>query len=249
MAMLAAGKALGGEDREALVPERTGIIVASGFGAAATTFAFLDSYMDKGDALAFPIHFSNSVHNAAAAHISITYNIQGPNLTVSQFDLSFISALITAQTWLEAGKADSVMVVSSDEYCRVVGYCIEQLGKNGSAYAFSEGAACFLLKKSEPENTSFGWFEMPVMGDYRKDDITIPQGADLIISPSSLECRTDDFMEQLSRKNPQSNYLRHHCFSPTDQALDAAIFSGEQGAACLIKLGQDTRFGQVMHYL
>ncbi len=45
--------------------QRMGMIVATGYGASRTTFAFLDSFVNDGDQLSSPTHFSNSVHNAA----------------------------------------------------------------------------------------------------------------------------------------------------------------------------------------
>ncbi len=115
--MKGAGESMGSKDK-------MGLIVATGYGALKTTFSFLDSYIEKGDKLSSPLHFSNSVHNAAAAHISILYGITGPTLTVSQFEMSFFSALITASVWLKEGYTDSVLVGCSDEFCDVIGYCI-----------------------------------------------------------------------------------------------------------------------------
>lgn len=48
---------------------RMGVVIATGYGALKTTFDFLDSYLDFGYSCSSPTHFSNSVHNAAAAHV------------------------------------------------------------------------------------------------------------------------------------------------------------------------------------
>ncbi|OEU62316.1 MAG: hypothetical protein BA870_11745 [Desulfuromonadales bacterium C00003094] len=108
------------------IPERVGLVIASGYGALRTTFSFLDSIIDDGDSCASPTHFSNSVHNAAAAHVAIKLNIGGPNLTVSQFEMSVSSALLTAQLWLEEGRVDHVVFGGVDEYSAVLGYCWER---------------------------------------------------------------------------------------------------------------------------
>lgn len=83
MALLAAGRALEGIDPFPATRGQIGLIVATGYGALNSTFSFLDSYIEKGDKLSAPTLFSGSVHNAAAAHISICYGITGPCLTVS----------------------------------------------------------------------------------------------------------------------------------------------------------------------
>ena len=99
------------------------VVVASGYGATRTTFSFLDSIFDDGDALASPTRFSNSVHNAAAAHISISLKAGGPNLTVSQFEMSLPAAMLTAGQWLEDKRVDAVLLGAVDEFCDVAGYC------------------------------------------------------------------------------------------------------------------------------
>ena len=123
MALLGAHLAL--EDAGRLEGDRStmGIIIASGYGAGRTTFAFLDSFINDGDNLSSPTFFSNSVQNAAVANVSMMLSITGPGLTVSQFDMSVPSALITARHWLEEGRVDSVLLGAVDEYCDVMGYC------------------------------------------------------------------------------------------------------------------------------
>ncbi len=102
---------------------RTGLIVAGAHGASATTFAFLDSVIDDGDALASPTLFSNSVHNAAAAHIAEHFQITGPTLSLTQGINSLTMALLTAEQWLTGGHIDTVLCGVIDCYCDVLGYC------------------------------------------------------------------------------------------------------------------------------
>jgi 3-oxoacyl-[acyl-carrier-protein] synthase II len=101
---------------------RLGVVIATGYGAMQTTFAFLDSFIDGGDACSSPTHFSNSVHNAAAANLSILLGATGPSLTVSQFELSVHSALLTARQWLAEGRVDAVLLGGVDELGAVLGY-------------------------------------------------------------------------------------------------------------------------------
>ena len=96
--------------------ERLGVIIASGYGALKTTFAFLDSYLDFGYACSSPTHFSNSVHNAAAAHVSMQLQATAPSLTVSQFEMSTASALLTAAQWLAERRVERVLLGAVDEH-------------------------------------------------------------------------------------------------------------------------------------
>jgi 3-oxoacyl-[acyl-carrier-protein] synthase II len=101
---------------------RLGIIIASGYGATGMTYAFLKSFINDGDICASPTSFANSVHNSAAAHISIQLGAMGPNLTVSDFHLSVPSALATARIWLAEERVQRVLFGAVDELSELIGY-------------------------------------------------------------------------------------------------------------------------------
>jgi 3-oxoacyl-[acyl-carrier-protein] synthase II len=150
-------------------PTSLGILIASGYGAGATTFAFLDSFLSGNDAYSSPTHFSNSVHNAAAAHISIFLGATGPCLSVSQFEMSVPSALICALHWLQEERVERVLFGAVDEYCDVLGYCWRRFfGMNWTEtvtepFLFDrqsaipgEGAAFFLLSRKQGSGKDYG---------------------------------------------------------------------------------------------
>lgn len=150
MALLGAGLALEDAGLCSRELENTGIILATGFGALDTGFSFLGSFLDKGDQLSKPTFFSNSVHNAPAAYISIFFKIQGPCLSVSQFDLSVPSAIMTAVQWLKEGRVESVLVGGVDEYSEVMGYAATGLAakKGAKPVTMGEGGCFFLLSNA-----------------------------------------------------------------------------------------------------
>jgi len=245
MALLAAGKAMKDTDPSLFLKENTGVIIATGFGALKTTFAFLDSYIEKGDKLASPTHFSNSVHNAAAAHVSICYGIKGPNLTVSQFDMSFFSALTTAGAWLGTGKVETVLLGTSDAFCEVLGYCIDKFSsiKETCGYSFGEGAAFFLLTR-EKKKSKYGYFEEISIGNYKHADLDIPKDTFLILSPSSINACNDEFINYL--KNYNKALYRNHLFSPTDCSMDVFFSTKLLKKICYVKIGQDGEYGKMI---
>ena len=170
MALL--GACLACEDAgQTLIGERTGLIVASAYGASATTFSFLDSVIKDGDALASPTLFSNSVHNAAAAHIAKHLKITGPNLSLSQGHLSVPMALLTAAQWLAEGRVDTVLCGAVDEYCDVLGYCWQSFlnqketssDKNQGSYLKprgpGEGSLFFWLSRADGTSAPYGYLE------------------------------------------------------------------------------------------
>jgi 3-oxoacyl-[acyl-carrier-protein] synthase II len=123
MALLAASLALKDAKVSGQRQGTTGIIVATGYGPHRTTFGFLDTFVKEGNNFASPTLFASSVHNAAAAYAAILFRERGPSLTVSQFEMSVSSALLTAWCWLEEGRVDSVLFGAVDEYSDVLGYC------------------------------------------------------------------------------------------------------------------------------
>ena len=250
MALLAAGRALEGVDSSFVPKGKIGLIVATGYGALNSTFSFLDSYIEKGDKLSAPTHFSGSVHNAAAAHISICYEITGPCLTVSQFDLSFTSALITAGAWLETEKSDAVLVGAVDEWCEVAGYCMDKMSEAPGApvYSFGEGASFFLVTRQIEETPECGYFEDISIGpDFLG---TVPVDMDVLFSPSSLApCRSGDIEVLLNMK--RRVLARRRGLSPTDMGMDALFALSENhenetgGRICCMKQGEDGMFARV----
>ncbi len=245
VALLGAGKAIKDTHPLLFSRETAGVILATGFGALETTFSFLDSYIEKGDKFASPTHFSNSVHNAAAAHVSICYGITGPNLTVSQFDMSFFSALITAGAWLETEKVDAVLIGTSDTFCDVLRYCVQEFskGKGRQGYSFGEGAAFFLITRQE-EKPKYGYFEDISIGNYKHDGLDILQDAVLILSPSSVNACNDDFMNHL--KHHDNALYRNRLFSPTDCGMDVFFSTTLKKKICYVKIGQGGEYGKMI---
>ncbi len=142
---------------------RVGLVVVSGYGPLRTTFAFLDTVIEDGDNLASPTHFSNSVHNAAAAHIGIQLGMTGPSLSLSQFELSVAAGLQAAQCWLAEQRVDAVLFGAIDERCPVVDYCYQRyfpdMREELRPWNLSEQSAqageggCFLVLQSETSAT------------------------------------------------------------------------------------------------
>jgi 3-oxoacyl-[acyl-carrier-protein] synthase II len=150
--------------RHAAVPEGasdkpTALIIATGFGAIQTTFDFLDSYIEGGDALASPTRFSNSLHNAATSAISLMLKLKGPCATITAFEHSFSNALLTAYSWLHERRVDRVLLGAVDEICPVMAYCWDRYFGTQSTKVLpgnfcehtaipGEGAAFFVLERA-----------------------------------------------------------------------------------------------------
>ncbi|MCD6292462.1 MAG: beta-ketoacyl synthase chain length factor [Deltaproteobacteria bacterium] len=226
MALLGACLACENSDRE-LIGERTGLIVASAYGASATTFSFLDSVIEDGDVLASPTLFSNSVHNAAAAHIAKHLKITGPNLSLTQGRLSVPMALLSAAQWLAEERVDTVLCGVVDEYCGVLGYCWQAyLNRKKTATGENrdhkklcgpgEGALFFQLSRSQDANALYGFLEEIV-----PNSATISNATPFISTPDPWGKNFPPEEHQSGRHLPID--LSQICgLAPTSSAFDLA---------------------------
>jgi 3-oxoacyl-[acyl-carrier-protein] synthase II len=225
---------------------RMGIIIATGYGATRTTYAFLDSFIVDGDSCSSPTYFANSVHNAAVAHVSTLLNITGPGLTVSQFEMSVASALQTARCWLEDGRVDSVLFGAVDEYCDVLGYCWHRYfgdrataAHNMDPFNFDvqsavpgEGASFFVLSRDDGGGSRYGSIKDVCLG--MMDHFIEPPGRDSVffIGADGHKEYGDHYQRFLSGHPRAACYTPLYGSLPIGPAFDIAI------AALSIKSGK-----------
>lgn len=214
-----------------------GIVIASGYGASATTFAFLDSFIVSTDTYSSPTHFSNSVHNAAAAHISIFLGATGPCLTVSEFEMSVPSALVSAAHMLEEGRVEKVLFGSVDEYCNVLGYClsrffgvnrgpvIEPLLFDRQSAIPGEGAAFFLLSGRKQGAKGYGRIT-DVQIDYsERARLPRPGGTLFILGADGYKECGSRYGEYITGDMNVTSYASLFGSFPTNAAFDLAVAS------------------------
>lgn len=157
-------------------PSRVGIAVGTGYGGIESTFRFIDSAIEFGDAGASPTIFSYSGNSGALSTATIALGITGPSLTVSQFEVSVPAALMSARQWLLDGRIDVLLVGGVDETCDVLGYCRERffgaanrgpirpLDFNVQTAVVGEGCAFLALTRDAEAPARYGYLEDVVMG-------------------------------------------------------------------------------------
>ena len=215
--------------------ENLAVIIATGYGASKTTFSFLDTAFDYGDACASPTHFSNSVHNAAAAHVSILLKARGPNLTVSQFEMSVPSAFLAARQWLEDKTVEAVLFGGVDEYCGVLGYCwqrffepdpaiqMKPLEWNSDSAITGEGSAFFLLTRDEGDKPKYGFIRDIQIGHLRKHKPQAPEDAFLFLGADGQKSSGIHYAPCIQQDTPSAVYTPHYGSFPAGFAFDMAI--------------------------
>jgi 3-oxoacyl-[acyl-carrier-protein] synthase II len=144
MAILAAHLALEDAGLANAAPEDTGLVVATGMGPTANTLDLQPADIPLADLALSPILFSNSVQNAAAAHISMLLGMRGPSLSINQYELAVPLAFQAALDWLEEGRTGTVLVGGIDCFSKALHEETLRCGGTG-AVPIGEGSAFFVL--------------------------------------------------------------------------------------------------------
>ena len=221
---------------------RLGVVIASGYGATATTFAFLDSIIADGDICASPTHFANSVHNSAAANISIMLGAKGPSLTVSQFDMSVASALVSARQWFAEDRVDAVLFGAIDELSDLIGYLwhrqrgqqhnspVSPLKTEEESSIVGEGAAFLLLTRAD-QGEGYCAIDAVEMGSLYQGELSIPGDALLVLGA--------DGRKELGARYRATipGHSRVACYAPIYGSMPAAAAFDLACAALILQNG------------
>jgi len=222
---------------------RLGVVVASGYGATATTFAFLDSIIGDGDICASPTHFANSVHNAAAANISIMLGAKGPSLTVSQFDMSVPSALVSARQWLAEGRVDTVLFGAIDEVSDLIGYlqhrqrgprhpgAVAPLAFGEESSIIGEGAAFLLLTRADA-GPAYCTIDTVETGSLYGGELSLPGDALLLLGADGRRELGERYRASVPRDS------RVACYTPVYGSMPAAAAFDLAAAALILRGGK-----------
>jgi 3-oxoacyl-[acyl-carrier-protein] synthase II len=160
MAVLAAHLAIqdAGLEKDETLENTTGIVLGTALGPQRSTFSYLDGMIDDGDNCVSSFSFTSSVHNTAAAQISLTLGIRGPARTITAFGYTAGAALGTAVNWLEHRTVQRVLLVLGEETSGVLNYAIEKMGGGSGplnpfashcSYRSGEGCVAFVLENSD----------------------------------------------------------------------------------------------------
>jgi 3-oxoacyl-[acyl-carrier-protein] synthase II len=240
MALLGAHLALKDAGISGTEKERMGIIVATGYGSTCNTFDFQNLSEPESELRFSPTRFSNSAHNAAAAHISVFLKINGPNLSVNHFNMSIPSALLTACGWLAEKRVAHVLVGGVDAFSNVMGYYrhrLESLGKTAgtgstSPVVIGEGCAFFLL--TGEENAPYGYIAQATVGRFNGQPLSLPEDMLLFQGIDGFGQHDENYGRCISGPRYAAAYTPLYGCNPVGMAFDLAIagISIETGTVC-----------------
>lgn len=140
MCLLASHRAL--DDSTCQPGEDTAIVLASGYGPARTTFDFLDSIIEFGEAGASPLAFSHSVHNIPAATVALQLRLPSASLSLCQTEGAVWAGLVASWTWLAEERSKRVLFIAADERTPLLD---EVLGRMNPHSHSCDGAVAFIL--------------------------------------------------------------------------------------------------------
>jgi len=151
-----------GLDLKKLASERVGIVMGTAYGSSSHVDQFYLSLLDNGPRGAQPLLFPETVPNAPASHIAMYHQIQGPNATFCQNDISAEVAMLYAKSLLEHDLADVVLVGGAEELSEILFVCHDAVGglnpirlndpeevipQPGGGMILGEGAAVLVMEK------------------------------------------------------------------------------------------------------
>lgn len=235
VALLAAFMALVDADIfEADKRSRLGIMVATGYGATCNNFDFQHLSSDGADFSGSPTKFSNSVHNAAAAYISIAIGENGPNHSISHLDMSFPSALISATQWLREDRVDAVLVGGTDEFCKALAYewysthmrpeqQNQDLPLTGVPPLVGEGACFFVLSRAGEGPAPYGVIQQAAIERRANYTQRLPQAGTYIVSTNGSRAQSQTLDEILPTDAAVAAYPHLYGIMPVGAAFDLAI--------------------------
>lgn len=141
---------------DARIEQPEAIITGTGLGCLLDTEKFLSQMVENNEALMNPTAFIQSTHNTVAGQIALHLGCQSYNLTFSQKNASFETALMESCLLLTDGEAKNVLLGGVDEMTDAAQMLIQNSGcgrgnVNNHGYIVGEGAAFFTLT-SEKQN-------------------------------------------------------------------------------------------------
>jgi len=172
-----------GLDLKALDRQRVAIFMGTAYGSSSHVDQFYLSLLNEGPRGAQPLLFPETVPNAPASHIAMFHQIQGPNATFCQNDISAEVAMIYATSLLALDVVDVALVGGAEELSEILFACHDAVGglnpiqakvpeevypQPGGGIILGEGAAVLVMEK----RTSAGQRGANVYGNLASDAST-----------------------------------------------------------------------------
>ena len=136
--------------KQTQIEQPDAILTATGLGCVADTVKFLDQLTENQETLLNPTAFIQSTHNTVSGQIALLLQCKSYNLTFTQNQFSFESALLEGMMLLEENPRQRILVGGVDELTAESHRLLKSAGcatggLSGCGYVPGEGAAFFTL--------------------------------------------------------------------------------------------------------
>ena len=144
--------------------KRVAVVMGTSYGSSSHVDGFYHSLLADGPRGAQPLLFPETVPNAPASHISIYHQIQGPNATFCQNEISAETGMAYARSLLDQNIVDVVLVGGAEELSEILFGCYDAVDglnkiwvkdgediqpKPGDGLVLGEGAAVLVMERRE----------------------------------------------------------------------------------------------------
>ncbi len=207
-----------------LPAERTAVVFGTGIGNSIDMAGFCEATLGgPTDAFPSPIQFANAIGNSGAFYVAEAFQLTGPVIAISQEDVSFECALLTARDLLWAGDADLVLAGAADVLFGDEAAQRERMKLPPSVQAaFSEGAGWLLLERSGPQSRAV--LDHVFVGDAAPAEALRRAGEPGPGVAVSVGARLEPLSEALLRELPQASRLPSRGAWPTEHAGQLCLF-------------------------
>lgn len=145
--------------QDAQVDKPEAVITATSLGCTGDTHRFLSEMIEREEQALSPTSFIQSTHNTIGGQLALQLDLRGYNMTYTQRDLSFATALLDSLLMIERGGAQNVLLGGVDEHIEPVEVLMRRMGLRrpmpqkqekwlrhvGRGAVSGEGAAFFTL--------------------------------------------------------------------------------------------------------
>jgi len=133
----------------ALSPERVGFCASNAYGSL-ESITELDRVAVLEDARYInPAKFPNTVANSASGYASIWEDLRALNVAVSDGNCGALDAVTCANIYLEAGRADAIVVGGAEALSEPLYMAFQKVGALTAEAKLGEGAALFVLERED----------------------------------------------------------------------------------------------------
>ncbi|HPE77575.1 MAG TPA: beta-ketoacyl synthase chain length factor [Draconibacterium sp.] len=197
------------------------IITASSYGCIDDTGVFLLQMHENEERLLNPTAFIRSTHNAVGGQIALIKNLHVTNLTHSQKQASFETALIDGMLMLETGEVETALIGGFDEQTELSINLHKQIGCLSEAQITKEALLTGMNKTITPGEGA-GFFVL--------SNQSSSQASAELLGVEILSCRNKN-LESVS-----SDFLNKFQLKDTDIDLLIAGIDGTPATKELLKL-------------